>query len=121
MMGGCTKWCEMRQKNKMQTNALLGGEFMVFFDVKFLIFFGCLIYSISTGMVTLALGGIYIGSSIFNIHLRLQGWTSGQSDGMILLVVNLFYVGTIIGSFISAFLVDCIEKLTLSVSTFFAF
>ncbi|XP_065082346.1 uncharacterized protein LOC135704767 [Ochlerotatus camptorhynchus] len=89
-MSSCTEWCKMSQKNKMQTNALLGG------------------------LVTLALGGIYVGSSIFNIHLRLQGWTSGQSDAMILLVVNLFFVGTIIGSFISAFLVDRIEKLTLS-------
>ncbi|XP_029732061.2 uncharacterized protein LOC115268157 [Aedes albopictus] len=89
-MGGCTEWCLLSRKNKMQTNSLLGG------------------------IATLALGGVFVGSTIFNIHLRLQGWASGETEAVVLFVIILFYVGAIIGSFIGAVLVDRLEKLALS-------
>ncbi|XP_062558714.1 D-xylose-proton symporter-like [Armigeres subalbatus] len=89
-MGRYADWCRMTRKNKMQTNSLLGA------------------------IVTLMLGGVYVGSSIFNIHLRIQGWAKHQTDGMILLVVNLFYIGAVVGSFLGAALVDRMEKLALS-------
>ena len=68
-----------------------------------------------TGIATLALGGVYVGSTIFNIHLRLQGWASAETEAVVLFVIILFYVGAIIGSFIGAVLVDRLEKLALSV------
>ncbi|XP_053685687.1 uncharacterized protein LOC128735219 [Sabethes cyaneus] len=89
-MGGCTEWCERSQKNKMQTNTLLSG------------------------IATLVMCGFFVGSSIFNVHLRYQSWTLGHSDSVLLLIVNLFYVAAFAGSLVGAFLIHHYEKLFLS-------
>ncbi|XP_055591359.1 uncharacterized protein LOC129743388 [Uranotaenia lowii] len=89
-MPGCTEWCEMSQKNKMQTNTLLGG------------------------IITLILGGFFIGSSIFNRHLRDQHWTKGHSNGIVALVANLFFLSAIVGSLTCAFLIKYLKKIYLA-------
>ncbi|XP_058826972.1 uncharacterized protein LOC131686957 [Topomyia yanbarensis] len=89
-MAGCTEWCEKSQKNKMQTNTLLSG------------------------ITTLILCGIFVGCSIFNVHIRYQTWTFNQPDSVILLIINLFYIAAILGSFAGAILVNHIEKLLIS-------
>ncbi|XP_058464854.1 uncharacterized protein LOC131438695 [Malaya genurostris] len=89
-MVGCAEWYAKSQKNRMQTNTLLSG------------------------ITTLILCGIFVGSSIFNVHIRYETWTFDQSESVILLIVNLFYVAAVLGSFAGAFLVNHLEKLLLS-------
>ncbi|XP_055536774.1 uncharacterized protein LOC129725239 [Wyeomyia smithii] len=89
-MAGCTEWCERSQKNKMQTNTLLSG------------------------ITTLIMCGFFVGSSIFNVHLRYQTWTLGESDSVLLMIVNLFYIAAVLGSVTGAFLIARYEKVFLS-------
>ncbi|XP_055536772.1 uncharacterized protein LOC129725238 [Wyeomyia smithii] len=86
----CGEWVEMTQKNKPQSNTL------------------------SAGIMTLLTTGMLIGSTIFNMDLRNQRWTHGQSDSAIMLTSISFYLAAIVGSLAGYFLVERHEKKPIS-------
>ncbi|XP_058461170.1 uncharacterized protein LOC131436459 [Malaya genurostris] len=89
-MGSCTKWIEMSQKNKPQSNTL------------------------TAGIMTLLTTGMLVGSTIFNMDIQRQTWALNHSDTTILFTLICFYMAAIVGSIAACFFVERFEKKPLS-------
>lgn len=88
-----SQWIEYCQKNKPQTNALAAGIMIMIFS------------------------GQHLGWGIFNNHLKSQPWAGGYEDeGTVFWAIISWFISSIVGFFIAAFVVNKFSKIALYVS-----
>lgn len=113
-------WCERQQKNKPQSNSVAGGGFifkLLWISSAFSIIAWYLLKLnlLPVGVFLMLVSGLHIGWSIGSPNLRLQIWFENVPDGEIILALSSWFIGAIIGSFISLFILPMWEKKTIYV------
>jgi hypothetical protein len=89
---GIYEWIDYYQKNKPQTNALVGGIMIILY------------------------GGQQLGWGIFNNHLEAQPWAGGYEDeGTVFWAIISWFIAAIAGFFVSAIVVPRSRKLSIYV------